>query len=208
MKKVIAICCFAALLLSTSSLSYFYWLQEKLHEQERFSNIDAGEFELKNKETIQSKEHSKEHVSDDDTEMHGNSHNSDQITITVNDKSILPEGYQWEEKGREFSYKGMFYDIVSIKKTNEGWVIKAASDEEEAAIVANQHKAQHLNKEAGSKSSSSKIKLNLSLAVFECPSFNSQSLFNHTLLKKKYPSLTTSILSSYSGEVSHPPETV
>jgi hypothetical protein len=208
LKKVIAICCFAALLLSTSSLSYFYWLQEKLHEQERFSNIDAGEFELKNKETIQSKEHSKEHVSDDDTEMHGNSHNSDQITITVNDKSILPEGYQWEEKGREFSYKGMFYDIVSIKKTNEGWVIKAASDEEEAAIVANQHKAQHLNKEAGSKSSSSKIKLNLSLAVFECPSFNSQSLFNHTLLKKKYPSLTTSILSSYSGEVSHPPETV
>jgi hypothetical protein len=102
----------------------------------------------------------------------------------------------------------MFYDIVSIKKTNEGWVIKAASDEEEAAIVANQHKAQHLNKEAGSKSSSSKIKLNLSLAVFECPSFSTQSLINYTLLKKKYPSLTTPILSSYSGEVSHPPETV
>ena len=208
MKKVIAICCFAALLLSTSSLSYFYWLQEKLHEQERFSNIDAGEFELKNKETIQSKEHSKEHVSDDDTEMHGNSHNSDQITLIVKDKSVLPEGYQWEEKGREFSYKGMFYDIVSIKQTKEGWVIKAASDEEEAAIVANQHKAQHLNKEVQSKSSSSKIKLNLSLAVYECSSFNTQRLFNYILLKKKYPSLTTSILSSYSGEVSHPPETV
>ena len=44
MKKVIAIFCFAALLLSTSSLSYFYWLQEKLHEQERFASIDAGEF--------------------------------------------------------------------------------------------------------------------------------------------------------------------
>jgi len=180
LKKVIAICCFAALLLSTSSLSYFYKLQEKLHEQERFASIDAGE-------SIEQ---------------------ADQITILVKDKSILPEGYQWEEKGREFSYKGMFYDIVSIKQTKEGWVIKAASDEEEAAIVANQHKAHHLDKEVQSKSSPSKIKLNLTLAVYECPSFNTQSLFNYTLQKKKYPLLTTPILSSYLGDISHPPEAV
>ena len=192
MKKLIAIACFAALLLSTSSLSYFYWLQEKLHEQERFLSIDAGEIL------------EKEHDSDDHTDIH----NSDQITIVVKDKSILPEGYQWEEKGREFSYKGMFYDIVSIEKTKEGWIIKAASDEAEAAIVANQHKLNHLNKEAESKSSSSKIKLNLSLALYECPSFNKQSLINHTLLKKKYSSYATSILSSYSTDISHPPEAV
>ena len=185
---MIAICCFAALLLSTSSLSYFYWLQEKLHEQERFASIDAGEI-LEN-----------EHERDD--------YSNNQITITVKDKSILPEGYQWEEKGREFSYKGMFYDIVSFKQTKEGWVIKAASDEEEAAIVANQHKVQHLNKDAGSKSSPSKIKLNLSIAVSECPSFHQQSLFNNTLSKMKYPILTTSILSSYLGDISHPPEAV
>jgi hypothetical protein len=194
LKKVIAICCFAALLLSTSSLSYFYKLQEKLHEQERFASIDAGE--ILEKEI------------DSDTDNHSNNHDSDQITITVKDKSILPDGYQWEEKGREFSYKGMFYDIVSIEQTKEGWVIKAASDEEEAAIVANQHKLNHLDKEAQSKSSSSKIKLNLSLAVYECPSFNNQSLFNYTLLKIKYPFLTTPILSSYSGAIPHPPETV
>ncbi len=177
---MIAICCFAALLLSTSSLSYFYWLQEKIHEQERFASIDAGE-------SIEQ---------------------ADQITITVKDKTVLPEGYQWEEKGREFSYKGMFYDIVSIEQTKAGWVIKAASDEEEAEIVANQHKLNHLDKEAESKSTSSKIKLNLSLAVYECPSFSTQSLFNYTLLKKKYPFLTTPILSSYSGAITHPPETV
>jgi hypothetical protein len=202
LKKVIAICCFAALFLSTSSLSYFYKLQEKLHEQERFASIDAGEFELNNKESFESKEHSNEHEIDNDI------NSGDQITITVKDKSILPEGYQWEEKGREFSYKGMFYDIVSIEQTKEGWVIKAASDEEEAAIVANQHKAQHLNKEAQSKSSASKIKLNLSLAVYECPSFYMQSLFNNILLKIKYPFLTTPILSSYSGLIPHPPEAV
>ena len=185
-KKLIAICCFAALLLSTSSLSYFYKLQEKLHEQERFASISAGQI----------------------LEKEDDEHSDDQITLVVKDKSILPEGYQWEEKGREFSYKGMFYDIVSIEQTKKGWVIKAASDEEEAAIVANQHKLNHLDKEAKSKSSSSKIKLNLSLAVYECPSFNTQNLFNYTLLKKKYTSLTTPILSSYSGAISHPPETV
>ncbi len=199
---MIAICCFAALLLSTSSLSYFYKLQEKLHEQERFASIDAGKFELNNKETFDSKEHSNEHKSDDDI------NSGDQITLTVKDKSVLPEGYKWEEKGREFSYKGMFYDIVSIEQTKEGWVIKAASDEEEAAIVANQHKVQHLNKEAQSKSSSSKIKLNLSLAVYECSSFYNQSLFNNILFKIKYPFLTTPILSSYSGLIPHPPEAV
>jgi hypothetical protein len=210
LKKVIAICCFAALLLSTSSLSYFYWLQEQLHEQERFASIDAGEYDLKNQETFESKEHSKEYDIDADNHSNnqGNNHESDQITITVKDKTVLPEGYQWEEKGREFSYKGMFYDIVSIEQTKEGWVIKAASDEEEAEIVANQHKLNHLDKEAESKSTSSKIKLNLSLAVYECPSFSTQSLFNYTLLKKKYPFLTTPILSSYSGAITHPPETV
>jgi hypothetical protein len=185
-KKIIAILCFAALLLSTSSLSYFYKLQEKLHEQERFASIDAGEI----------------------LEKENDDHDSDQITLIVKDKSVLPEGYLWEEKGREFSYKGMFYDIVSIEQTKEGWVIKAASDEEEAAIVANQQKVHHLNKEAESKPNSSKIKLNLSLAVYECPTFNTQSLFNYTLLKKKYPTLATVILSSYSGDISHPPETV
>jgi hypothetical protein len=168
------------LLLSTSSLSYFYKLQEKLHEQERFASIDAGE-------SIEQ---------------------ADQITLTLKDKSILPEGYHWEEKGREFSHKGMFYDIISIEQTKEDWVIKAASDEEEAEIVANQHELNHLDKEAQSKSSSSKIKLNLSLAVYECPSFNNQSLFNYTLLKKKYHSLNTPILSRYSGAITHPPETV
>jgi hypothetical protein len=187
LKKVIAICCFAALLLSTSSLSYFYWLQEKVHEQERFANIEAGKFE-----------------EDDDND------NMDQITLLLKDKSVLPEGYQWEEKGREFSYKGMYYDIVSIEQTKEGWVIKAASDEEEAAIVANQHKVHSFNKDPKSKTSSesSKIKLNLSFAVYDC---NQLFDFKHSAIiqdKKGYFIYTTPILNRYSGEITHPPEAV
>lgn len=200
---MIAICCFAALFLSTSSLSYFFWLQEQLHEQERFASIDAGKFDLNKKKTFESKELTKEYNNDVDSDD-----DSDQITIIVKDKSVLPEGYQWEEKGREFSYMGMFYDIISIEQTKEGWVIKAASDEEEAAIVANQLKADQFTKEAQSKSTSTKIKLNLNIAVYECHSFNKQSLFIYTVLKKKYPILNTPNLSSYSGTISHPPETV
>jgi hypothetical protein len=187
LKKVIAICCFAALLLSTSSLSYFYWLQEKVHEQERFANIEAGKFE-----------------EDDDND------NMDQITLLLKDKSVLPEGYQWEEKGREFSYKGMYYDIVSIKQTKEGWVIKAASDEEEAAIVANQHKVHSFNKDPKSNSSSesSKIKLNLSFAFYECNQVFDYKFSAFIQDKKGYFIYTTPILNPYSGEITHPPEAV
>ena len=158
-----------------------------MHEQERFANIEAGKFE-----------------ENDDND------NMDQITLLLKDKSGLPEGYHWEEKGREFSYKGMFYDIVSIEQTKEGWVIKAASDEEEAAIVANQHKVHSLNKDPKSKTSSesSKIKLNLSFAVYDC---NQVFDYKHSIIiqdKKGYLFYTTPILNPYSGEITHPPEAV
>ena len=158
-----------------------------MHEQERFASIDAGKFE-----------------ENDDND------NMDQITLLLKDKSVLPEGYQWEEKGREFSYKGMYYDIVSIEQTKEGWVIKAASDEEEAAIVAKQHKVHSLNKDPKSKTSSesSKIKLNLSFAVYDC---NQLFDFKHSAIiqdKKGYFIYTTPILNPYSGEITHPPEAV
>ena len=156
-----------------------------MHEQERFANIEAGKFE-----------------ENDDND------NMDQITLLLKDKSVLPEGYHWEEKGREFSYKGMFYDIVSIKKTSEGWVIKAASDEEEAAIVANQHKVHHSNNAAKSNPSSSKVKLNLSFAVYDCNQVFDYKFCTIIQDKKGHLIYTTPILNSYSGEITHPPEAV
>lgn len=166
--------------------------------------MDANKFEYNNNGYKESKEHSFEYNSDVDS----GDDRGDYITILVKDKSVLPKGYHWEEKGREFSFNGMFYDIFSIEQTKEGWVIKAASDKEEAAIVANQHKVHDLNKETTSKTTSSKIRLNLILALFECPLFNNAIFCNYTLQKKKYPFLTTPILSRYSGLISHPPETV
>jgi len=156
-----------------------------VHEQERFASIEAGKFE-----------------ENDDND------NKDQITLIVQDKSILPEGYQWEEKGREFSYKGMFYDIVSIEKTSKGWVIKAASDEEEAAIVANQHKVHHSSKATKSTPTSSKVKLNLSFAVYK---YDQLYDYKHSAIiqnKIGYLFYTTPILNRYTGEIAHPPEAV
>ncbi len=136
------------------------------------------------------------------------------ITITLQNKSILPKGYHWEEKGREFSYKGMFYDIVSITKTPAGWEIIAASDEEEAAIVANQNKAHHLSKEldasstSNSKAKDSKIKLNPTYSVYESIQLSKHQVIDASLVINTYSFYATPILSSYAGEILHPPETV
>lgn len=82
------------LLLTASSISYFYWLEEELHEKEIFALIDDGEWNIENLNA-----------------------SSSQIKLELKEKDHLPEGYTWEEEGREFSYKGMFYDIISFKKT-------------------------------------------------------------------------------------------
>jgi len=75
LKKGIAILCLTALLLSASSISYFYWVEEKLHEQEVFSKIDAGEFE----------EEAHNEVSHDDK--------AHSIKLILTKKDQLPEGY-------------------------------------------------------------------------------------------------------------------
>ena len=103
------------LLLTASSISYFYWLEEELHEKEIFALIDTGEWNIENLNA-----------------------SSGQIKLELKEKDHLPEGYTWEEEGREFSYKGMFYDIISFKKTSKGWELIAVSDEEEADMVAKQ----------------------------------------------------------------------
>ena len=192
LKKVFAIGCFAALLLSTSSLSYFYWLQEKIHEQERFTKIDAEQVGLSETEGLDSITSSDEH----------------QISLLLKDKSILPEGYQWEEKGREFSYKGMFYDIVSVKHTPAGWVLLARSDEEEAAIVANQNNVHHLNSAAEASAKSSKIKLNGTYAIYETLQLSIHLATPIILMSPKFGFYGTLILNTYSGEITHPPQLV
>lgn len=117
LKNFFAIVCLFTLLLTTSSLSYYYWLEEKVHEHKIFALIDAGEL--------------------DQNFAKDSAH---QIRLILKEKDMLPEGYLWEEAGREFSHKGTFYDIISFNKTSAGWELVAVSDEEESEIVAKQSK--------------------------------------------------------------------
>ena len=182
LKKTIAIFCLAALLLSTSSLSLFYWVQEQWHEQERFTSIDAGEL----------------HSKDQDH----------QIKLILEDKSVLPDGYHWEEEGREFSHAGMFYDIVSLTKTEAGWELIAASDKEEAEIVAKQSKAKHVDKEMAGNKKSTKLKLNFNFSVFNTfDEFQLQQAFlqlNQLAYSNYQDRLTETLL----GNISLPPKAV
>jgi len=140
-KKVISIICIVALLLSTSSFAYFYWLQEHLHQTKVFSEIKAGTFK-------------------EDDICHTF------ITLELKEKSVLPKGYEWEEEGKEFIYKGMLFDIVAMEQTKEGWLIKAASDEEEALMVSNKRIVQ-IQAHSDNKSSDRGFKLNISQIVFD-----------------------------------------
>lgn len=175
LKKVISILCLTALLLCTSSISYFYWLEEKLHEQAVFAKIEVES--LENKES-----HEQNHL----------------INLHLKEKNKLPEGYTWEEEGREFSYKGMFYDIVSLKQTTNGWELVAASDEEEAVLVA------HKN---SSKKGDNSFKLSRVQLVFLAPD-NIKQPFAFTTTNIKYAGYITCLLNTNLIKFSPPPEAV
>jgi hypothetical protein len=174
-KKPIALLCFFALLLSTSAATYFYWMQEQWHESVVFIQIEAGAFDSF----------------------------ENQIKLTVQDKDILPDGYTWEEEGREFTHKGMFYDIISIKKIDAGWLITAASDEAEAEWEAN---AQKLHTEGqGKEQHNNKSKLSISKVVYDSP-IKETAAFNIIDQKIVYCSYPSDIRSVYLVPFSPPPE--
>ena len=187
MKKSISIFCLIALLLSTSSLTLFYWVQEQWHEQERFANIDAGELNTK-----ADSENDTDHL----------------ISLQLKDKFILPDGYEWEEEGREFSHEGMFYDIVSLTKTDMGWELIAASDKDEAEIVAKQHKSQHADKEMTGQRSSKKQKSSFNFSLYDQwveAAYLKPGVVSNQLSYSTYQDRLTQL---YLGQVSPPPKDV
>ena len=180
LKKGIAILCLTALLLSASSISYFYWVEEKLHEQEVFAKIDAGEYEMEGHNNVA--HHDKAHS----------------IKLILTKKDQLPEGYTWEEDGREFSHEGMFYDIVSFKKTDKGWELLAASDEEESAIVANHNT---------SKKEGNHFKLTRIQFVFLAPIIAKQDVY-FILNQTNYAAFKASFFNRSLIKFSPPPEAI
>jgi hypothetical protein len=180
-KKLISIVCLVALLLSTSSLAYFYWLQEQLHESKVFAQFKAGTFK-------------------EDDICHT------LISLEVKDKFVLPEGYTWEEEGREFTYQGMLYDIVAMEPSLNGWKIKAISDEEEAIIVSNKSKTQ-LESQVNHKTSNHGFKINIASIVFD---FNAtaETIFYGQFKAPMHGAYIQGVSQAYFGITYPPPQFV
>ena len=175
LKKAISILCLTALLLTTSSISYYYWIEEKLHEQSVFAKIE-----------------------EEGIENNGSYEQNHLISLHLKEKNKLPEGYAWEEEGREFSYKGMFYDIVSLKQTTNGWDLVAASDEEEAVLVA------HKN---SSKKGDNSFKLSRVQLVFLAPD-NIKHPFLSSVTSTKYAGYKICLFNTSLIKFSPPPEAI
>ena len=138
MKKTITIICLIALLLSTSSFSFYLWIREQVHEAKVFAMIHNND--LKQQESQLS------------------------FSFIVENRNVLPKGYSWEEKGREFSHQGKLYDIVSTIKAKKGWMITAVADDLELNILnGNLELAINNN----SHSEKSKIKISISQFVYD-----------------------------------------
>lgn len=177
MKKLIALFCFSALVIVTSSLSLFNWVQEHLHESARFEEIKAGVI----------------------------SHDISTIRLVLKDKDDLPLGYHWEEAGREFSYNGMFYDIVSLTKTSRGWELIAVSDEEEAIMVSNQNKAVQMMNDFSTSKKASKLKIHFSLFEIEV---SIKDEFKFTTTSLSFSFLIASLSCPIKELISPPPQVV
>ena len=138
MKKSISIFCLIALLLSTSSFSFYLWIREQVHEAKIFAMIHNNNFQINESQSS--------------------------ISLTVENETILPKGYDWEEEGREFMHQGKLYDILSIVKVNEGWKITAVSDDIELNML-NGNLELAIN--SNTHTEKSKIKINIGQFIYD-----------------------------------------
>ena len=137
-KKSITIFCLIALLLSTSSFSFYLWIREQVHEAKIFAMIHNKNYQINDGQSS--------------------------ISFTLENKTVLPKGYVWEEEGREFIHQGKLYDIVSTVKTNDGWTITAVSDDIELYMLnGNLELAINSNTHA----EKSKIKINIGQFIYD-----------------------------------------
>ncbi len=56
------------------------------------------------------------------------------IKFHVSSMDHLPIGYDWEDKGTEFIYNGMLYDVIHIVKSEIGLTITALADAPEISL--------------------------------------------------------------------------
>jgi hypothetical protein len=74
------------------------------------------------------------------------------IKLNVFSIDHLPNGYDWEDKGTEFIYNGMLYDVIHIVKSESGLTITALADAPEILLDQKHIQLAQQQKESSSKS--------------------------------------------------------
>lgn len=74
------------------------------------------------------------------------------ISLKLTSFDCLPVGYEWEDKGTEFTFNGMLYDIISISKCESGFIINALADASEITLDQKHLQLAQQQKEQSSKS--------------------------------------------------------
>lgn len=74
------------------------------------------------------------------------------IKFHVSSMDHLPIGYDWEDKGTEFIYNGMLYDVIHIVKSEIGLTITALADAPEISLDQKHIQLAQQQKESSSKS--------------------------------------------------------
>ena len=74
------------------------------------------------------------------------------ITLKITSMDCLPSGYDWEDKGAEFVYNGMLYDVIHIVKAEKGLIITGLADAPEISLDKKHIQLAQQQKESSSKS--------------------------------------------------------
>ena len=74
------------------------------------------------------------------------------IKFHVSSMDHLPIGYDWEDKGTEFIYNGMLYDVIHIVKSEIGLTITALADAPEISLDQKHIQLAQQQKESSSQS--------------------------------------------------------
>jgi len=124
LKKAITIICLASLIISICGLPLYHVYEKQLYKIARIEYINTHPLE----------------------QMDG------LITLHVSSMDHLPSGYDWEDKGTEFVYQGMMYDVIHIDKGKTGLTITALADAPEISLDQKHIQLAQQQKESSSQS--------------------------------------------------------
>ena len=118
------------------------------------------------------------------------------ISFTDNQQQIF-----WEEKGKEFFFKGEMFDVVKSKTVNGKVVLFCINDKKEKSLVDEYNNITKHNNSSGKKTNNTDNSVNLFVDVIE-----SANNLNAPILKTYFPHFISGLQSVPPQIISPPPQ--